>query len=337
MLQRTIDTARFLRSDPIRTARSGRTPHRTIFTQGKSSLRYFPVPEGQTVNCPPVLISMPLINTWTVWDLLPGRSVVEGLTGAGVPVYLVDWGRAGPEDAHRPLSWYLDDVLNRLVDRAERHAAVHCGGSKLDAIGYCVGGTFLAIHASRNPERFRQAAFVCTPIDFHKSGRLATWANPETFPLDAIVAGPRNFDGWRMADSFAWLRPAGATRKWMSLWERIDRDDFPELWAALEKWSRDAVDFPGLAYREYVRQCYFDNALIAGGWVLGTQTVDLQRAKIPALAITADGDHIAPTESCAALADAWGGSVEVQTIAGGHVGVSIGSALPAALVAWSGR
>ena len=172
MLQRTIDTAAFLKTDPVRTLRTGLTPHTVVFTQGKSALRYFPVPQGVDQTRRPAFISMPLINTWSIWDLLPGRSVIETLTNAGMPVYVIDWGRPGAEDAHRPLSYYLDEVLVRMHKRAERHAAVQQilePGQKMDAIGYCVGGTFLAVAISRNPDRFRKAAFVATPIDFHQS------------------------------------------------------------------------------------------------------------------------------------------------------------------------
>lgn len=335
MLQRTIDTNRFLAADPIRTIRTGQTPHEVVFRQGKSALRYFPVAPGVERKTDPVFVSMPLINTWTIWDLLPGRSVFEALTNAGTPVYCIDWGRPGDEDAHRPLSYYLDDVLVRMLDRAERHAAAHdLTDGKLNAIGYCVGGTFLAVAISRNPDRFDRTAFVATPIDFHKSGRLATWADPETFPLDALVAGPRNFPKERMQDSFAWLRVAGSTRKWMSLWERIDQPGFPELWAALEQWNSDGVDFPGSAYREYVQACYFDNALIEGGWTMGTRPVDLAAAKIPALVLEAHSDHIAPPAACQGLERAWGGPVTVKTLKGGHVGVSVTPALPAALLEW---
>lgn len=337
MLQRTLDTARFLQTDPVRTIRVGVTPHTVVFRQGPAALRHFPVPAGTPVSHPPVFVSMPLINTWTVWDLLPGKSVVQGLVEGGVPVYVLDWGRPGDEDAARTLSEYIDGLLHRMVDRAARDAAARYGARQLDAIGYCVGGTFLSVYISRNPDRFRQAAFVCTPIDFHRSGRLATWANPDTFPLDALVAGPRNFPAWRMSDSFTWLRVSGSSRKWMSLWERIDDPGFPELWAAFEHWNTDGVDFPGTAYREYVRRCYFENALIEGGWVLGATPVDLRNARIPALVIAADGDHVATPESCGGLERVWGGPVEVTRLPGGHVGISVTRALPKALVAWSAR
>jgi polyhydroxyalkanoate synthase len=202
------------------------------------------------------------------------------------------------------------------------------------AIGYCVGGTFLAAHLALRPERVSRVCFLATPIDFHASGRLATWATPATFPLDAIVDGLGNFPKELMRTSFQWLKPQGMTSKWASLWERIDQDGFPELWAALEKWNEDGVDFPGEAYREYVGRCYFDNALVKGGWTLAGTPVDLHRATMPALVLACSDDHIVPPPAAHALRDVWGGPVETETIKGGHVGVCVGGALPKRLIRW---
>jgi polyhydroxyalkanoate synthase len=324
---RTAETARFLATDPVARARSGATPHAVIHRDNKARLRFFAPAEARHA---PLFVSMPLINTWTVFDLVPGRSVIAALVGAGVPVYLLDWGTPGPEDAARPLADYVDTLIGRALDRARRHAAVQ----QMDVLGYCVGGTFLAVHLARHPGVARRAAFLATPIDFHASGRLARWADPATFPLDAVIDGFGNFPSALMRTSFRWLRPAGQSAKWVGLWERIEDPGFRELWAAMEKWNEDAVDFPGEAYREYVRRCYFDNALVRGGWSLAGRPVDLAEAGIPALSIAASEDHIVPPPAAHALASVWGGPVETKTVRGGHVGVCIGRALPDTLLDW---
>lgn len=326
MLERSLATARFLATDPVRTVRTGRTPHAVVHREHAAALRHFPSP-GRGA---PVFVSMPLINTWTIFDLLPGRSVVEALVAAGHPVYLLDWGRPGPEDATRPLSAYVSTLLGRMLARACRHAGVE----RMAAVGYCVGGTFLATHLALHPERVDRVCFLATPIDFHGSGRLATWATPATFPLDAIVDGVGNFPRALMRTSFQWLKPQGMTAKWASLWERVDVDGFPELWAALEHWNADGVDFPGEAYREYVRRCYFDNALIQGGWVLDGARVDLGRATAPALVLACSEDHIVSPAAAHALREVWGAPVETETLKGGHVGVCVGGALPRRLLGW---
>ena len=326
MLERSIATATFLAGDPVRAVRSGRTPHAVIHREHAASVRFFPSTGGGV----PVFVSMPLINTWTIFDLLPGRSVVERLVAGGHSVYLLDWGRPGVEDASRPLAAYVATLLGRAIARACRHAGVE----QMAAVGYCVGGTILAVHLALSPERVSRVCLLATPIDFHASGRLARWANPEGFPLDAIVDGLGNFPMELMRQSFQWLKPQGITAKWMSLWERIDQEGFPELWAALERWNEDGVDFPGEAYREYVRRCYFDNALMAGGWVMEGAPVDLSRATMPALVLACRDDHIVPVGAAHALRGVWGGPVETEVLKGGHVGVCVGQALPARLLAW---
>lgn len=332
----TLSTLRFLGTDPVAKARIGRTPHAVLHRVNKASLRCF-APEVATR--PPVFVSMPLINTWQIFDLLPGHSVVEALVASGSPVYLLDWGRPGPEDQQRPLEDYVDGVLGRMIAAARRHAAVQ----HIDVIGYCVGGTFLAMHLARAAREGHDArsdapvgrvCLLATPIDFHASGRLAAWARPETFPLDAIVDGFGNFPADLMRASFQWLRPAGQSAKWRTLRERIDQPAFTTLWAALESWAGDGVDFPGEAYRAYVRGCYFDNGLMSGAWKLGGRAVDLGRAKFPLLVLATADDHIVPPPAAFAIERVWGGPVTTRTLRGGHVGVCLGKELPAVLVEW---
>lgn len=356
-LDRTTQLAMFLaerRSGAFR-VETGRSPHRVLHRDNKAQLRYFapglaaPADAAAGSSGPkvPVFISMPLINTWTIFDLLPGRSVIERLVAAGYPVYLVDWGRPGPEDRDTPLSRYIDTTLGRMADRALRHArgVAEVAGlpapTQLDAFGYCVGGTFLTMHIARhsrpaggNTGAFRRLCTLATPIDFHKSGRLADWSKPEHFPLDALVDGLGNYPKEMMRESFRMLRPTGDMAKWQGLWSRIEDADFRTLWAALEDWNGDGVDFPGEAYREYVRGCYFDNALMTGGWTMNGLPVDLGAATIAAHVIAASADHIVPAPAAFGLADVWGGPVTTQSIRGGHVGVYVGKDLPDALIAW---
>ena len=93
MLQRAVEFSRFLASDPVAHVRTGQTPHQVIHRQNKASVRYFAPFRGEAaaggVVRRPLIVSLPLINTWTIFDLLPGHSVVEALVDAGVPVYLL--------------------------------------------------------------------------------------------------------------------------------------------------------------------------------------------------------------------------------------------------------
>ncbi len=331
MVQRAAQVSRFLASDPVRRAPVGQAPHTVLHRQNKARLLHFaPVEATRT----PVFVSMPLINTWTVFDLLPDRSVLRSLVDGGTPVYLLDWGAPRPEDAEVTLAELVHGVLARAWDRARRHARAQ-GAEALDALGYCVGGSFLTLFAASRPVGLRKLALLCTPIDFHASGRLAVWATPEHFPLDAAVDGFGNFPSALMRSSFAWLRPMGQLQRVKSLWDRIEHPGFRDTWAAVERWNGDNIDFAGEAYREYVRRCYFENRLMTGGWTLGGVPVDLGRGEVDVLVLAASRDHICPPEAAFGLAAVWGGRVDTRVLPGGHVGVCLGRGLPAALDAWS--
>lgn len=334
--ERTLRTLAFLATDPASRAPVGSSPHSVVHRQGSARVLLFrPESFGVARSAVPLFVSMPLINTWTVFDLLPSRSVVRRLAMAGVPVYLLDWGRPGPEHTGTTLGHLIDGVLHRSLARVRRHAEEAGWGGEVDALGYCVGGTFLAVALSRHLIPVRRLALLCTPIDFHH-GRLSAWADPATFPLEA-VCHLGNFPRALMGQSFAWLRPAAQVGKWHGLWRRVEDDGFRELWAALERWNGDTVDFPGAAYQEYVRRCYFDNALMSPGtWVLDGRPVRLDQGRVPALAIAAAGDHICPPAAAFGLERAWGGPVHTSTLGGGHVGVCASPALPDTLLSWLG-
>lgn len=349
MLQCGIDPLRAVATASVRSERPVRTPHAVVHRQGKASLRYFPAfsgaPPGDREVGAPLFVAMPLINTWVVFDLLPGRSVVGALVEAGTPVYLLDWGEPAAEDAHLSLSDVIDDTLPRALDRARRHARLAGlppaagSGGEMDVLGYCVGGTFLAISVAREMARgrlpARRMALLAAPIDFHACGRLSAWARPETFPLDDLVDGFGNFPKDLMRSSFAWLKPAAQWAKWRALVERSHDPAFTETWRAIEAWNADGTDFPGEAYREYVRRCYFENALVGPSrWFLAGEPVDLATGTIPALVLACDRDHICPPAAAEALARAWGGAVETRMLSGGHVGVCLGSDLPRAIREW---
>jgi polyhydroxyalkanoate synthase len=102
----------------------------------------------------------------------------------------------------------------------------------------------------------------------------------------------------------------------------------------MEQWNGDGVDFPGEAYRAYIKGCYFENALVGGGWVLDGRPVDLKQGTIPAHAFAAKSDHICPPAAAFGLSKAWGGPVSTEVVSGGHVGVCIGKSFPARLLAW---
>ncbi|MCB9675458.1 MAG: alpha/beta fold hydrolase [Alphaproteobacteria bacterium] len=310
----------------------GTAPHEVIFRQNKSCVRYF---EPVERKAQPLFVSMPLINKWAVFDLLPNKSVVKALVDAGIPVYLLDWGTPKDEDAAVGMEELCDSVLHRALDRSRRHARQRWDTDVFDALGYCVGGTVLAAYCGLYPDSFRRVALLAAPIDFRHAGRLGTWADPETFPVDRIIDNFGNFPAELMGTSFVWLKPSTTPAKWKGLWERFEDPKFRETWSAVEAWNSDNIDFWGEAYRSYIKNCYFANSFFADGWPIGARKADLRKVQSPLHVFAADHDHICPPDAAFGAKDVWGGAVECTLLKGGHVGICLSSRLTDALTKWA--
>lgn len=319
-LERTLRAAAVWLDGPG-AERSGNTPHRIVFRQGGAALRRFTPAEPRHR---PVLVCLPMPWSWTLWDLSPGRSLVARLLEAGVPLYLLDWGQAGPEDDVRPLEHYVDDVLGRMLDRAERDA-----GGPLDAIGYSFGGTLLAIHLARHPHRVERVVFVATPADAHASPwlrRLSGLLVPSGHRPDRILQ-------WAH-DMVSPLRPLASLR---TLWQRTGDPGLLEEWAVLRAWRDAPAQLPAEATAAFIQHALNHNALITGGWVLGDRPVALHEGRAEALILAARDDTLAPPEACLPLQELWGGPTQATLIDGGHVSVVLGDQLPEQIVRWAQR
>ena len=95
---------------------------------------------------PPVLFVPSLVNRAYVLDLVPGRSMLRWLAGAGVRPLLLDWGWPGAVER----GFTLTDYIAGRLERASRRS-----GAPVVLAGYCMGGLLAVAAALRRPERVR--------------------------------------------------------------------------------------------------------------------------------------------------------------------------------------
>jgi polyhydroxyalkanoate synthase len=294
------------------------TPRDTLPLEGGASLLHF---RGSSPSKgAPLLLVPSLINRWYVMDLRPGASLVEALVGAGIDVWLLDWGAPEPED--RYLDW--EAVLRRL-GRATRRVQRETGARKLGLLGYCMGGTLTAIHAAQHPDTLAALVTLAAPIDFSKGGLLRNMVDPRWFDADAI-ADAGNVTPSQMQAGFNALRPTLDLAKLVGMPDLATDPKAREAFLALEAWASDNIAFPAAAYRRYIGEMYQGNELVAGTHRIAGRQVSLKTITCPTLAITATRDAICPAAAATALLGLVGstdtGQLEVQ---GGHVGAVVGS------------
>lgn len=270
------------------------TPRHTWYEEGSCRLLEFPVPAGVTPRPIPLLMIYSFINRWYILDLMPGHSFIEALSRRGYQVYMLDWGFPGPEHATLGLDYYLETVARRAVERICRRHRV----DRLFLFGYCLGGTLAAMMAARRPERYEGLVLLTTPLDFTEAGLLSLWTNKEFFKPEKIAEAFGVVPDKLLHASFPWMNPKATLAKGRTLYDNIMNDTFLTNFRSLDRWGTDNVPFPGRVFKEIIRNCYQDNQLAKGEFLLGGRRLDLGAITCPTLNLFAKNDTIAPPSSC---------------------------------------
>ena len=300
----------------------GSTAATVAFAENKwRLLHYEPRPEGPAYRHP-VLMVPSLINRHYVLDLMPGKSLAEWLVARGHDVFCVDWGTPGPEDRYVDLR----DIVDRYLGRAVR-VATRLAGHRPHLLGYCMGGTLAAVHASLYPDRIASLATMAAPVRFDGDGLLERWTKTRGFDVDALVDATGNVPWQLLQSSFHMLRPTNNLTKLVNLIDRAWSDPFLDGFLALETWANDNVSLPGAFYRAWICDFYRDNRLWNRTLTVCGQPADLAVITCPVLAVSFEADTIAPAAACDALVDIVAASDKrAVRLPGSHIGGTTSSA-----------
>ncbi|MCB9766237.1 MAG: alpha/beta fold hydrolase [Alphaproteobacteria bacterium] len=301
----------------------GLTPHEVIHTQDKLAVRYY-APDAPALKAPVLLVPSMINKAW-ILDLEPDRSLVVGLATRGHPVYLLDWGVPGPEDAHEDVGYAVEELLHRSVDRVRRHA----GAAGVILFGYCMGGTLTAMYAALHPERVLGLVCLNAPARFAESGRFGDFVRGDIFDVEAAIPPDDLVPVTVMAPAFKLLDPMANWTKYLGI-EAASHD--PRRLArtmAHERWLEENVPISGSMAREWITCAYQRDALLEGTWALRGRRVDLGAVTAPALVVACERDFITPPRCALPMADALGSEdVEAVELSAGHIGVIVGSTGP---------
>ena len=298
------------------------TPHEVVARWGRVRLLRYGAPAAAG-PVSPILLVPSIINRYYVLDLRPGASLVEHLVGAGVPVYLIDWGTPGPQDRFADMAQHILGWLHAAVRRSCRDAGVE----QVHLLGYCIGGTLATAYAALRPRRVAGLVALTAPVDFHDDGILSTWARSPDFPVRRLVESMGSMDRDFLQASFGMIQPLAQPRKWLGVYQNLWDDAFLEAFLPMETWVKDNVDVPGAAYVELIEDLYRANGLTRGSFTLRGEAVDLGDIVAPVLVAISEKDHIVPDPSARVLVEHVSSpDAQVLAFSGGHIGVVVGRA-----------
>lgn len=296
------------------------TPKDEVWRDGKVVLyRYRPRVEQPFAI--PVLIVYAFINRYEMIDLQEDRSLVANLLDQGVDVYVVDWGRPDRGDRYVTLGDYVEWWVDGCVDAiCERHHL-----DKINVLGICQGGTMSLCYAALHPERVQNLITIVTPVDFSPHSVVNEWTRE--IDADAMADSLGSIPGDLITAGFMTRSPFEKNlRKYVDLVDLLDDERKLLAFLRMEKWIFDTPDLPGDSFRQWLKDFYQGNKLIAGEVELAGRRVDLRNITMPVLNVYGEQDDVVPPEMAEPLGRYVGTSdYTAREFPVGHIGMYVSS------------
>lgn len=292
------------------------TPGKVVFQNDLFELIQY-APTTETVVKRPLLIVPPWINKFYILDLNPEKSFIRWAVGQGLTVFVISWANPDERLADKSFEEYMRDGILAAVDRA----LAITGEKSVTTMGYCVGGTLLAVTlaylAAKGDTRIASATLLTTQVDFENAGDLKVFVDEEQVKLVESRMDVRGYlEGTSMSAAFNMLRPNDLIWPYVVNVYLKGQHPFP---FDLLYWNSDSTRMPAANHSFYLRNCYLDNKLSKGEIILGGERLDLGRVTIPIYNLAAKEDHIAPAKSVFVGSGCFGGDVTYVMAGSGHI------------------
>jgi polyhydroxyalkanoate synthase len=230
-----------------------------------------------------------------ILDLSPKNSLVRWLVEQGHTVFCVSW--KNPSQTDREVG--MDDYVRQGVYAALDAVATIVPKQKVHAVGYCIGGTLLAIAAAalarKGDKRIKDVTMFAAQTDFSEPGELSLFISPSQLAmLEALMFKEGVLDAKQMGGAFALLRAHDL------LWQpavnnylKGRRDEQIDLMA----WNSDATRMPWKMHSEYLYGLYLNDDLAHERFKVEGEVVHLSDIKVPMFVVGTETDHVAPWKS----------------------------------------
>jgi polyhydroxyalkanoate synthase len=285
-------------------------------------IRY--APQTAQVYPEPVLVIPSWIMKYYILDLSPHNSMVRYLVQQGHTVYMVSWRNPDAGDADLTMDDYLRlgvlEPLRTVGELSGRAQPVH-------GMGYCLGGTLLAIAAAAlgrsggvtggdDLPPLKTLSLLAAQTDFSEPGELGLFIDESQIGyLDEITRGKGFHTGPQMAGSFQFLHSRDLiwTRRMREylMGEREKRSD-------LMAWNADTTRMPARMHHEYLIALYLHNDLASSSYRVDGHAVSLMDIDVPVFLVGTERDHVSPWRSVYKLHHLCDTEVTFVLTNGGH-------------------
>ncbi len=271
------------------------TPGKVVFRNRMMELIQFsPTTEQQFET--PIVMFPPWINKYYILDLKTSNSLIKWITDQGYTLFVVSWVNPDPSYADVGLEHYIEEGYLKAIEIVKEIT----DQPQVNAIGYCIAGTTLALTLSllkqRGDTSIKTATFFTALTDFSDQGEFTPFLQNDF--VDGIEAQAQEtgvLESFIMSRTFSYLRSNdliyGPAIKSYMMGEAPPAFD-------LLYWNSDGANLPAKMVIHYLRSLCQANEFATDGFELFDTTLKLSEVDVPLMSIACETDHIAAWRDC---------------------------------------
>jgi len=252
-------------------------------------------PRTDKVHRTPLIIFPPWINKFYILDLKPQNSLIRWIVEQGFTLFVVSWVNPDASYADVGIETYVEEGYLEAIAQVKAIT----GEKQVNAVGYCIAGTTLALTLAllkkRRDRSVKSATFLTTLVDFSDQGEFEVFLTDDFVDgIEEEVADKGYLASFFMSRTFSYLRAndliyGPAIRSYM-LGEPPPAFD-------LLYWNGDSTNLPAKMAVEYLRGLCQQNSFAGEGFTLFDTKLQLTDVSVPLSAVACETDHIAAWKS----------------------------------------
>src|SRR2546425_3208562 len=235
------------------------TPGQVVYRNKLSELIQY-APTTEQVYAIPLLFIPPWINKYYILDMQPKNSLIKFLVDAGFTVFVMSW--KNPDASMEEITF--EDYMTLGPLTALDVIKDITGSQKVNAVGYCIGGTLLSMALpylkAKGDETVNSATFFVSLQDFSEVGDTAVFIDePQVTYIEGQMMERGYLDSRSMSTMFNMLRANDLI--WSNVVNNYLLGKEPPAFDLLY-WNADGTRMTRAAHSFYLRNTYLENNLI---------------------------------------------------------------------------